>query len=129
MPAAANIVLADATPANHTYEPMEGDSSNFLFLERTLSATSAGAESLRYTFSRASEARPTDRIGIRLDIPYEQTVDGVTTVHSIARFSGTVTLPDTMTAGDREDFMALLVSLFGHATTASYIENLAPVYG
>lgn len=127
MPAAATIVLADATPANHSYEPIEGDSSNFLFLERTLSTTSAGAEALRLTFSRATSGRSTNRVGVRLDIPYEHTVDGVTLVHSTARYQGSFTLPETMTASDREHFMTLVANAYANAVIRGYVEDLIPV--
>lgn len=128
MPAAANIVLADNTPANHTYEPIEVDPANSLWLERTLSTTSAGAEALRITFSRSSSARPTNRIGLRLDLPYEQTVDGVTTVYDTFRFSATFTMPETMTGAQRDHAGVLCKNLLANAVVQGYIQDLTPVY-
>jgi len=128
MPSAANIVLADSVPVNHTYEPVEIDPANSLFLERTLPDTSAGFEALRLGFARSTPGRPTNRVSMRLDIPYEQVVDGVTVVHSIARYNGTITLPDTMSATDRLNFATLIQNLHANSVVKGYTSTLAPVY-
>lgn len=127
MPTASNIVIADSVPANHTFNPIEVTPGNSLFLERTTPSTSAGAWGLRLTFSRGNDGRPTDRVGVRLDIPYEQTVDGVVQVYDTARFSGTFTLPQTMTGLQRADFMALIQNALNHADVKGYVTNLEPV--
>lgn len=128
MAAASNIVLADSVPANHTFEPIEVDPANALFLQRATAATSAGFEALRLTFSRSSSGRPTNRIGIRLDVPYEQTVDGVTTVYDTARMQTTITCPEKMTAQQRLDFATLIQSAMAHATVKAYTSTLSPVW-
>lgn len=129
MPAASNIVLADSIPANHTFSPAEIDSANALFTEKTLSLTSAGQEGLRLKFSRGNSGRPTDRLEFRLDLPYEQTVDGVTTVYDTARMVTTITIPQTATVTQRANFMALIQALFNHTVIEGYIEDLEPVWG
>lgn len=129
MPSAANIVLADSVPANHTYNPIEGDSSDFLLLERGVSTTSAGNASLRLNFSRATSGRPTNRVQIRMDFPYEQTVDGVTKVYDVARFQGIFTLPETMTDLQRANVYALVKNAFANAVVTGYVEDLEPIWG
>lgn len=129
MPSAANIVLADSVPANHTFNPVEVDPADSLFLVRDISITSAGNESLRLNFSRATSGRPTNRVQVRLDIPYEQTVDGVTTVYDIFRFAGTFTLPETMTSLNRANAMALVQNALANSVVAGYVEDLEPVWG
>lgn len=128
MPAAANIVIADSVPANHTFEPVEISPSNSLFLERTIPSTAAGFEGLRLQFTRSASGRPTDRVGVRLDVPIEQTIDGIVSVHSVARFSGTITLPDSMSGTQRLNFATMLQNIFANSVVKGYVSNLAPVY-
>lgn len=128
MPTATNIVIADSVPANHTFVPIEVSPGNSLFLERATPNTSGGAWGLRLTFSKGNDGRPTDRVGVRLDVPYEQQVDGVYVVHDTARFSGTFTLPTTMTGLNRADFMALVINALSHADVKGYVEDLEPVH-
>lgn len=128
MPSATTIVLADSVPANHNFDPVQIDPENSLFLERDTPSTSGGFWGLRLTFSRANSGRPTDRVGVRLDVPYEQTVDGIVQIADTARFQGSFTLPTTMTATNRADFAALVKNALAHADVLGYIEDLEPVY-
>lgn len=128
MGTATTIVLADSVPVNHNFDPVEVTPENSLFLERTTPNTSGGFWGLRMGFSRANSGRPTDRVSVRLDVPYEQLVDGVYNVIDTARFSATFTLPTSMTSLNRADFMALVQSALNHADVSAYVEDLEPVF-
>lgn len=127
MPAAANIVIADATPANHTFAPMTVNGGAAVFEDRD-SNTSAGFKQLLLSMSRATASRPTNRVNIRLNVPYEQLVDGAYTIRSIARLSADVVLPDDMSATERDHFAALCKNAFAHATIVGYVGDLDVVY-
>lgn len=127
MPAAANIVLADHVPANHTFKPIS--QSGNAFLHETSEMTIGGAErTLILELSRQSSTRATDRVTVRLNVPFEQTVDGVTSVRSTARFIGEVVMPSDMTATERSLFAALVKNALAHATVQGYMTNREPVY-
>jgi len=129
MPVAANIVVADHVPTNHTFNPLDITTGNALFAERAIAATSAGFELLRLLFSKSTTRRPTDKTTIRLDMPLEQVVDGVTVVYATARFDGNFTLPDVMTSTQKLKFGALVRNVFAHATVRGVYETGETVWG
>jgi hypothetical protein len=128
MPALSTITVADNVPVNHVFSPTSGDSSNFVFNERTLSQTSAGQESMRLQFSKASVNRPTDKTTVRIDFPLEQLVDGVYVVYDIARVDINFTLPETMTSAQKLKVGAVTRNALAHATVKSYYETGEPVF-
>jgi predicted rRNA methylase YqxC with S4 and FtsJ domains len=129
MPTATTISIADSTPANHVFSPVQVSTGQALLLNRATSVTAAGNEQMVLGLSLASAKRRTDRVNIRLNVPHEETVDGVTTVRDVARFSADVVLPELMTQTERNHFAALVKSAMAHAIVAGYIANRDPLYG
>lgn len=127
MPAATTIVLADATPANHTFSPLSTDGGVALLEDRD-STTSAGFKTLLLTLKKANGARSTNRVNIRLNVPYEQTIDGAVSIRSVARLSADVVIPDDMTGTERDHFAALVKNAFANAIVTGYIADLDPLY-
>jgi len=127
MPAFANIVLADATPANHTFAPVRVE-GGVAYHEDRDSTTSAGYKTLTLEMSRATSNRPTNRIRVRLNIPYEYTADGVVLIRSTARHIGDTVLPDDMSTTERGHFAAILESAYAHSVVSGYIASLDPEY-
>jgi hypothetical protein len=127
MPAFANIVLADSVPANNTFAPVRLEGSTAMHEDRN-ATTSAGFKTLFLELNRASGSRSTNRIKMRLNIPYEATADGVTTVRSIARHVGENILPDDMTALERNNFATLVAAAYAHATIKGYTKDLDVEY-
>lgn len=120
----ANIVLADSVPANHTFVPVKAVPHAEL-ADRD-SVTSAGSKRMKMSLSESSSGRPTNRVLISLEVPREQTVDGVTTVYATDRVNCEFIMHETDTSTHRADLMALAQSMLSHATVVAYIEDLEP---
>lgn len=129
MPSASNIVLADgqATPANHTFEPKRIGPDLAVFSDRD-STTSAGQKQLILGFSATSANRSTDRVTMRIAMPIEQVVDGVTVVAYTARVSCDVVIPESLTQAQRDDLAAFFKNAAADAIVQGMITDLDPVY-
>lgn len=129
MPSASNIVLADGqvTPVNHTFEPKRIAADTAVFSDRD-AATSAGQKQLILGFSATSANRKTDRATMRISMPIEQVVDGVTVVAYTARISCDVVIPESMTQAQRDDLAAFFKNAAADAVVQGMITNLDPVY-
>jgi len=127
MPTAAAIVLADATPSNHTFSPLKVTVESSLLVSRE-GTTSAGNPTLIIGLSQAHVNRATNKVSVRLNQPIEQTVDGVVSVRSTPRFEGVFTLPDDMTEAERTDFAALVESAVSDSVVQGYVTALDPMY-
>jgi hypothetical protein len=129
MPTATAISIDDgqATPVSHTFSPQRITPSESTFVDKS-SLTSAGQNQLILGFSPSSASRQTDRIKIRLNLPTETTVDGITSVAYVARSSNDIILPSQMTLDERKDAAALIANAIQHAIVKGYIEDLDPVY-
>lgn len=108
MPSATNITLA----TGHTFVPQTVDRQSAV-LVKTTEPVIALQPSLILSFAPATSARKTDRIEARLNIPLIK-IDtaGNRTSNGVARFIGTVIVPDTATEADRtlmEDHLAALM--------------------
>jgi len=121
----ANIVLADSVPANHTFVPVQASDKLARWVDRD-STTSAGSKVLKASLSESSSGRPTNRVLIALEVPREQTVDGVTTVYCTDRVNIEFIMHETDTLLHREDLLALAQSALAHATVVAYVEDLEP---
>lgn len=128
MASTVTITLNDgqATPVAHDFVPGYRNGNTLTCINRDAD-TSAGNYKLVLGFSPASANRPTDRIGLRLNMPREHVVDSVTEVADIARFSCDIVIPDGFEDTDRADLYAFLKNLFAHASIQDYIENLDPM--
>jgi len=127
MPAFANIVLADSTPANHTFAPVRVE-GGVAYHEDRDSTTSAGYKTLSLEMSRATATRPTNRVKVRLNVPYEQTVDGAVVIRSTARHISENIIPDDMSSTERAHFAALIASAHANAVIKGYSSTLDPEY-
>lgn len=127
MPAAANVVIADSTPANRTYVPMTTGLKDATWADVTTSATQAGQPTLVMTLRRANGAVPA-KVNVRLNIPYEAVVDGVTVVTDTARFSGDFIVPATYPATQRAHLVALVKNLLATSLVSGYVVSGDPSY-
>lgn len=116
-----------ATPVAKSFAPEQVSPALATFTERT-SASSAGFKRLGVSFSPASGKRATNRINVSLDLPVVATVDGVSKVQYIGRFTGTFILPDMMTGDERADLHAFVANSLNHAQIKGVIKDLDPLY-
>lgn len=124
MASAAAIVLADSTPTDHTFSPMQASPELTVHVENGVSVTAPGAKSLTSSFSMASAKRPTDRIQFRINYPVEQTVDGITSVAFVARAIVDVVIPPQMTNTDRLHLGAFLKNLMANTVMQGYFTRV-----
>lgn len=127
MPSASTITVADQVPTNHVFNPITTAPGSAL-LETREATTTAGEKQLILQLDRASAKRATDRVTIRLNLPFEQTVDGVTSVRSIARLDCVVIVPSDTTSTERALVAALVKNTLANAVVQGYITTRDPLY-
>lgn len=127
MPAISNVVVADATPTNHTLYPLSASIASSRFNERAAN-TVAGNRSLEIKLALANATRPTDRVTVLYAAPYEVLLDGAYVVNDIMRFSGEFVLATSIPSGIREDFATEVKNLMAHALLMSYVRDRDPCY-
>lgn len=116
-----------ATPVAKSFAPERVAPDLTTFTERS-SATSAGFTRLSVRYSPASARRLTNKVGVDLDFPVLQTVNGVSTTAYVARFRGEFTLPDQMTAAERADVVAFVANALDVTSIRAVIKDLDPLY-
>lgn len=124
MASAANIVLADSTPANHTFTPMQASPELTLHIENGVATTAPGCLNFTSSHSVATSKRPTDRVQFRFNYPVEQTVDGVTSVAYIGRAIVDVIIPSQMTNTERLHFGAYVKNLLANSVIQGYFSRV-----
>lgn len=129
MPTAATIVVADSTPTNRTYSPVQISPALSMLLDKSTANIAEGQAQIILGFSLGSTKRPTDRVVVRHNFPVEREVDGVWTVVATARFIGEWIVPTVMTQTERNHFEALCDNLVSHATVEGYVADRDPFYG
>lgn len=129
MPTASTIVIADSTPTNRTYSPVQISPSFSMLLDKSTAQTADGQAQVILGFSLGTSKRPTDRAVVRHNFPIEREVDGVWTVVGTARFIGEWIVPTLMTPTERNHFEALTDNLVGHAVVEGYVADRDPFYG
>lgn len=110
MAAIANVVIADAVPANKTLYPLSASVASSTYNERAANSVAAN-RSLEVRLSLAHSKRPTDRVTTIYACPKEVQVNGVWTVVSIARSTREDVIPADWTDAERNNFMTELASL------------------
>lgn len=120
MASAANIVLADKTPANHTFEPIQVAPALTIHEEHGVALTPPGQLSFTTGLSLASASRSTDRVTIRFTFPVEQTVDDITSVAYTLRANLDVIIPSQATNAQREHLAAYVQNLMANAVIKDY---------
>lgn len=127
MPATGNIVVADATPTNHTFEPLTASLASSTW-RASDNSTADGKSRLAMLMSPPSTARRTEKDTISLVVPIEGTVDGVVQVVRILFSDTKFTIPSDATDADRAKLYAMHKNLMAHATVQSYVQDGKPVY-
>lgn len=125
MSAIANLaLLLDDGTTTWTHEVNSVGGGKAIWTDFDVASSSAGAPSAVMTHSRASAARPTDKVTTWYNMPLEHTVDGVVRVYDIARLKVEATLPETMTAQQRKDFYALAKNFFSSTVAGEAMKDL-----
>lgn len=122
----ANLVLADSVPANHTFVPVEAGVKLARWVDRD-GITSAGSKIAKASLSESSSGRETNRVLMTLEVPREQTVDGVTTVYATDRVNCEWIMHETDTSLMRTNLFSLFSNFINHADIKKYITTLEPV--
>lgn len=145
MPAAANIVLADAlaTPVNHTFIPLGKDSKGVFWYEDQSQSSPIGYWKISLELKRplpgapgqASSSDRVSRVKISLHAPYLETLgtndNGLTppaTVAYIVRSSTEFILPERGVLQNRKDARKMHALLLADAQLIAAIEALQSVY-
>lgn len=123
---AANIVIADNVPTNHTFTPLSVTLGMTQYIARE-GNTAMGNPTLSAGLSLATSKRATNRIQFRLNLPREAAVDGVYSLRSTARYVGEIILPDDFTSAERAMFAALVANFHDNALLKGYVADLAPI--
>lgn len=129
MPSLGNIALADgkASPVTHTFTPVTTDGSNAELANRA-AAIPQGYEGLKVTVRKPQSASGAYRIDFEMSFPVVASVNGVDTVVRTSKFQGSLYESAVGPEADRKDHRVLIANLFQHATIATVIEKLEPIY-
>lgn len=143
MPAASNIVLADAqgTPVNHTFVPLGKDINTVYWFEDQSQASAIGYWKISVQVTRplpgapgaASSPDRLARVKISIHQPQLETLGtndaGLTppsTVAYITRFSCEYILPERGVLQNRKDIRKMSALLLNDAQITAIIETLVP---
>jgi len=126
--AAANIVINDGqgSPAAHTFVPARKDGMKVDYDERTTPHTPAGFYTIAISSTAPQSKSPVVRCKISLAMPLESydSVTGLYSYPTTARFNIDVLVPTSATSAQRADVYAYLKNLMAHATVQSLIKDL-----
>lgn len=103
MAAIANVVVADAVPANKTLYPLSAGIAESSWQERA-AVSMAGNRTLKAGLSLSHSKRPTDRVALLYKAPKEASVNGLTTVVNTGVFDVNYVIPEDWTATERLNF-------------------------
>lgn len=121
MSSIANLVIADATPTNHTFYPIKSGMDSQWITHEGANALVQGK--LVLVSSLASAVRATDKFKMNFSWPFAKTVDGVVSVRSTPRILADVILPDDMTAAERLMFWTMFRNACAAALVAGTITD------
>lgn len=127
MPAIANIVVADATPVNHTFEPQSASLALSTWAEET-ATTFEGNGRIAVAMSNPTSTRKTSRIKINYAQPIERDVDGVVKVTDTILYTFEAVLPSSCSMDEAELAYTVACNILGSTQIASYLVNRKPVY-
>lgn len=117
----ANLVIADATPTNHTFYPIKSGLDSQWITHEGANALVQGK--LVLGSSLASAARSTDKFKVNYSWPFAKTVDDVVTVRSTPRFLADVIVPDDMTVAERLMFWTMVRNVLAATLVAAHITD------
>lgn len=127
MPAIANIVVADATPTNHTLRPLSASLALSTWAEND-GAIYEGNARLAISLSNPTAARKTTRIKAVLSYPFERTVAGVITVPDTILYTIEAVLPSGCSPTETLDGYTVARNVLANALVQSYFASREPVY-
>jgi hypothetical protein len=127
MPAIANIVVADATPTDHTLVPITASMALSEWMEDAAD-TYEGNARVRASMSPPTSQRPTTRNKVDLFVPLEREVDGVTVVTDVIIFNLSHVIAKTCTSDEAAKAYAMFKNLVAHSTVESYLSARKPAY-
>jgi anion-transporting ArsA/GET3 family ATPase len=125
MSAIANVVVADATPTNHTLYPLSASIASSKYADQAANIMS-GNRTLELKLSLASKTRATDRVTVLFASPKEQEVDGVWGVASIGRATLEYVIPEDWTSTERNHFATEVASLAANAVVKALTKRDPP---
>jgi len=107
----ANVVIADAVPANKTLYPLfSGLASSW---QERAAVSMAGNRKLSLNVSLSHSKRPTDRVDVLYKAPKEALVDGKTTVVSTGVAEIHYVIPEDWSITERLNFATEVGNLAG----------------
>lgn len=127
MPAIANIVVADATPTNHTFKPQSASMALSTWAE-TSATTFEGNGRIAIAMSPPSSTRKTSRIKLTLHLPVERTVDGVVKVTDTCLYTLEGVIPATCSASEAEQSFTILQNLVASTLAEAYFASREPAW-
>lgn len=127
MPATTNIVVADATPTDHTYKPQSASLGLSTWAE-TSAATYAGNGRIAIAMSLPSAARRTTREKLTLTLPIERTVEGVVGVSDTITYILEAIIPATVSDAEATSAYTQFKNLMSNALVSAYLAHREPVY-
>lgn len=127
MPAISNIVVADATPANHTFLPQQAALALSTWAARE-AATFEGNPRLAVSMSNPSKVRPTSRIKINFTLPFERTVDGLISVPDTIIYTVEAVVPAACSDAEALKGFTMLKNLVAHTVIQSYLASREPTW-
>lgn len=116
-----------ATPVAVTFAPERITPDLSTFVDRS-AGVSALYSRLSVGFKPAEKGRASNRIDVDLDYPVGSTLNGVSTVASIARVRSYFVIPDTFAAADRANVIALFANALDVAIVRAVVKDLDPMY-
>lgn len=125
MSAIANVVIADAVPANKTLYPLSAGIAESVWQERA-AVSMAGNRRLSAGVSLSHSKRPTDRVNVLFKCPKEALVDGLTTVVNTGVFEGHLVIPEDWTDTERNNFATEVANLMTNAVVKDLARRNVP---
>lgn len=127
MPAIANIVVADATPENHTLIPQTASMANSTWIEAS-AATYEGNARVTAAMSPPVAQRPTTRSSFKCSFPIEREVDGITAVGDVIIFNVEQVIAKTVSQAEADQVYAMFKNLMASSIVESYFADRLPAY-
>lgn len=126
MPAITAQSINDGTTAQ-TYSPVS-TSGNAVTFQSSEASSSAGMPTLVVSYDPRKASRPTDRINIRLAVPYEETIDSSPVVRHTARAEINIVLPEAIPASERTRVANLVKNTLALANVQTVITTPEAFY-
>lgn len=129
MPAIATLTIADgqASPVNHSFDPVTTDGSLAKWADRSPTIPS-GYRTIQLEVSPPSGNRTTNKWQAGFNMPVVATVNGVDTVVRNSSAQLTLNIHPESTLQERKDLMAYIANMLAIAGVKTSLQNLEPYY-